>query len=142
MKVRRWTARKETCQMPWRKLWSDLGLRSLSEQSNNLPCAKTSLCRSHPGLGLWMTSKGDDGVRENGKSWRTSGSSGCLGAVVDDDQWSHSLLDLSPFFSSVGSELGRFMRDERVFIRWSSSSGARVRDGFGRVRRRQRWRWK
>ena len=79
----------------------------MSEQGNNRPCGKTSLCRSRPGLELWTISKGDDGGLESGRSWRTSESSGCLRTAVDDDQWFRSLLDLSPFFSSVGSELGR-----------------------------------
>jgi hypothetical protein len=64
-----------------------------------------------------MISKGDGDGRESGRCWRTSESSVCLRAVVDDDQWSHSLLDPSPFFSSAESELGRFMGDDWVFIR-------------------------
>lgn len=83
----------------------------MSDQGGNRPCAKTSACRSHPGLAQWKISKGDDDGLGSGRSWQTSESSGCLRAVVDDDQWSHGLLDPSPFFWSVGSELGRFMRE-------------------------------
>ena len=64
-----------------------------------------------------MIWRGGNGGQESGERRRTSGSSGCLRAVVDDDQWSHSLLDLSPFFSFVEGELGCFIRDGRVFMR-------------------------
>lgn len=76
-----------------------------------------------------MISKGGGDGPESGRSWRTSESSGCLRAVVDGDQWSHSLLDLSPF-SPVGSKLRRLMRDYWAFIRWSSSPGVEVRGGL------------
>ena len=59
-----------------------------------------------------MISKGGDDGLESGRCWGTSERSGCLGAVVDDDQWLESLLNLSPLFSSVWSELRRFMRDD------------------------------